>query len=99
MEILDEDGYPTEEFLTTIETWDWKNGFEALLDYALKGHIYPTYWEKEDREDHWLYSVSTGGWSGNEAILCALRANTMFWMQCWLQSKRGGHFQFSVKKT
>ena len=68
------------------------------MDFALSGHIYPTFWEKEDRENHWLYHVSTGGWSGNEEILSSLQNNSMFWLMCWMQSKRGGHYQFKVKK-
>jgi len=99
IEVFDDDGYPSEEFLNAIAEANYKEGFETILDRALSAHIYPHYWEKEDRGDHWLYYVSTGGWSGNEDIIAALQRNTMFWMVCWQQSKRGGHFQFRVRKA
>lgn len=98
-DILDDDGYPTEPFLTSIETWDYKRGFNQLLEFAMQGHIYPEYWQREKELDQDVWYIATGGWSGNEAILCALKSNTIFWLSCWYQSKRGGHFVFKVRKT
>lgn len=43
------------------------------------------------------YIFHTGGWSGNESLIAALRENMMFWMMCWYQSTAGGHFIFRVR--
>lgn len=98
MEIFDEDGYPTEEFLEEIRKWDYTKGFTSLLEFALKGHTYPTYWERLDSiDDKTTWNISTGGWSGNESIVYALMDNKMFWLCCWIQSRRGGHYIFETK--
>ena len=99
-EILDDDGYPTEEFLQSIVDWPWQDGFGPLLEHALKGHIYDTCWSCEPKgggKTEW--HISTGGWSGNESIITALRENYMFWMVCWVQSRRGGHYIFETKES
>lgn len=98
-DILDDDGYPTEEFLAHLENWDWRDGFDELLTEAMRGHIYPTFWEREEKEDGKIvWQISTGGWSGNESIIAALMGNRMFWMMCWVESRRGGHYIFECPK-
>lgn len=42
------------------------------------------------------YSISTGGWYANEALVEALQGNAAFWLVCWESSRRGGHFEFRV---
>jgi hypothetical protein len=49
-------------------------------------------WGQEGR----TYHVSTGGWSGNEEILSAMQDNLIFWMVCWQEHKRGGHYVFEL---
>lgn len=39
---------------------------------------------------------STGGWSGHEELISELEG-TWFWMFCWVQSRRGGHYIFEIK--
>ena len=92
-EVFGDDGYPTDEFLQSIVDWPWQDGFAALLEHALVGHIYPYYWSREGN----TWDISTGGWSGNESIIYALRENHMFWAMCWVQSRRGGHYIFETK--
>lgn len=41
-------------------------------------------------------SLSTGGWSGNEDIIEALKQNKYFYSFYWLQSRRGGHYIFEI---
>jgi hypothetical protein len=98
MEIFGDDGYPTEEFLQSIAEWDYKKGFNDLLEHAMQGHIYGNYWNREPEKDGKTeWHVSTGGWSGNESIIAALKDNQMFWMMCWVQSRRGGHYIFECR--
>ena len=97
-EIFDDDGYPTDEFLNSISGWHWEDGFNDLLAHAMHGHIYPTYRSEEvDEKGNHIWRISTGGWSGNESIINALKDNPMFWAMCWVQSRRGGHYIFEVK--
>jgi hypothetical protein len=97
IELLDDDGYPTDEFLEKIKTWDYKDGFDELLEFAMEGHIYPNYWSREKIDGKSVWKISTGGWSGNESIIQALKQNAIFWMVCWVQSRRGGHYIFECK--
>lgn len=88
--MLDEEGYPTEEFLEAIKKFDSieKDIFEFIKPYwkyANQG-----YWTQEVDS----YHLSTGGWSGNEEIIRALQDNFIFWSIWWQSSTRGGHFVF-----
>lgn len=46
-------------------------------------------------EPHFVLYMATGGWSGNEDIIGALK-NTFFWMRYWYSSVRGGGFTFLI---
>ena len=102
---LGDDGYPTEETLTEIRDWDCiARGNRELLDAIKPIWNYADFgfWHTEDAKDildsdvvH--YHISTGGWSGNEDIIYALKKNWLFWGMSWLQSRRGGHYIFEFK--
>ncbi|NBV27758.1 hypothetical protein EBS02_01895 [bacterium] len=99
---LDEDGYPTEEFLTSIEIWR-DRPFTELMDMIKPYWRFSDfgYWTQQAvlvKED-WImeYRLSAGGWSGNESIIRALQNNHIFWSLCWISSHRGGHYVFEVK--
>ena len=96
-EILDEDGYPTDEFLEVLRSWPHQKGFDELLQEAMKAHIYPSYWQREEDDGKAVWNISTGGWSGNESIIYALEDNDVFWFSCWVQSRRGGHYIFECR--
>jgi hypothetical protein len=93
---FDSDGYPTEETLECIRDWSY-NDFKGLMKYCQEAWRYEEYFKEFDTEIGFLYDVHTGGWSGNESIIGAMHDNTMFWMLCWEQSRRGGHYIFKVK--
>lgn len=95
--MLDKDGYPTEETLDKIREWDYKEGYHALMEFvkAIWRYADSGYWWQEENE----YTISTGGWSGNEDIIGSLMDNTMFWIMCWYSSKRGGHYVFEVREV
>ena len=84
--------YPTERQLTTIRKWDLtQKSVIDLLDF-----VQPL-WSYEDRfvRRHHTLRLSTGGWSGNEDIIGALRRNFLFWSMYWFKTQRGGHYWFN----
>lgn len=83
--------YPNEEELEKIKTWDC-NDFHGLMSFV------HALWELKSwgwSQDGDIYSISTGGWSGNEDLISALKQNMMFWMLYWQRSTRGGHYIFA----
>lgn len=88
--------YPTEEQLKTIREFDLiKKSVRELLDYIEPIWEYP---DRFVRRKHSFY-LSTGGWSGNESIIGALKQNSLFWSLYWLSSRRGGHFFFNDSRV
>lgn len=97
---FDRDGYPTEELLYYIQTLSptTNDPFE-IMEYI--NEIW--HWDnmgkwrfRNSREG--CFEISTGGWSGNEDIITALR-ESMFWTCYWHQSRAGGHYWFHIKKV
>lgn len=91
---LDADGYPEDDDIKAVEAWPYQDctGLLAFVESIWWPDGGAWGWTQEDR----TYNISTGGWSGNEEIIGALRANYMFWAICWQQSRRGGHYIFVV---
>lgn len=91
---MDINGYPEERELKEIHEWPYKD-FISLMEYVKERWRYTDdgFWRVEGNE----YHISTGGWSGNESIIGALKENLMFWSMCWMSSRRGGHYVFEVK--
>ena len=92
---MDKDGYPEEHELKKIAEWPYTD-FAGLMEYVKERWRYADdgYW----KQGRLYYSISTGGWSGNESIIGALMNNTMFWLCCWWSSRRGGHYKFKIRK-
>ena len=88
------DQYPTDDELEIIRTW--KENYKELMDYVC--HIW--HWSDMARKvgsNNWTFL--TGGWSGNEEIIEALKQNILFWTFCWESSVRGGHYKFEVPEN
>ena len=89
---------PVKVLLDYIESIWWMPswGFEMTErtdDYActdIKG--------KEHTHQYHVLNLSTGGWSGNEDIMVALKSNKWFHCFYWVQSRRGGHYIFEFDK-
>jgi hypothetical protein len=106
---MDEDGYPTEETLEKIRTWEIKTGkdWTAAFDYIESLWMYPEYFRKGKRRTRaWkggplerTYEISTGGWSGHESIISAMEENFMLWVPTWSNIRRGGHYTFRVAES
>lgn len=91
--------YPTDEELKTIKEWDiTKQDVFELVDF-----IHDIWWMPDwgftlkGKRVKTLY-LSTGGWSGNEDIIGAMKDNWLFWATYWEKSKRGGHYCFKIKR-
>lgn len=91
VELHDEDGYPTDDVLKMITNWP-PSDFRGLLAFVHSAWEWPERFEQEgDR-----YTLSTGGWSGNESLIDAMHSNRLFWLFCWQSSTRGGLFVFEL---
>lgn len=83
---FDADGYPTEETELAIKAWDVRDapGWMAYIREAWNHH-YGRMWEESG-----MLKMATGGWSGNESIIHAMRENHVLWALLWESSHRGG---------
>jgi len=97
--------YPTDEELDTIIKWTFDKEWRLLMEYIHKLWWAADWgWREEDTEDDihgpvHRYDISTGGWSGNESLISAMRENpNLFWSMCWVQSRRGGHYIFETRR-
>jgi hypothetical protein len=90
---FDKDGYPTDGFLDQVAAYDVIQGDPyELVNAVLEGWKWPEYVSMEKN----VLTLHTGGWSGNESIIQALRENQMFWILYWQESRRGGHYKFEL---
>lgn len=94
-------GYPSDATLKAIHVYSKDpKGWFALI----KSHWHNPEWGWEEQENApcpWdtkkigrLYSISTGGWSGNEDLISAMRENLFLWSPTWATARRGGHYTF-----
>lgn len=94
------DAYPTKDDEQRIINWPYDDRLPMM-------HFIESIWWMADWGWHWhtkvegeqrirVYEISTGGWSGNESLIAAMRDNVVFWSMCWQQSRRGGHYIFHV---
>jgi len=91
----DQDGYPTEEELEFIKNYDIVNSSLENMFVHIKS-IWR--WSNLVKFVDGRWYISTGGWSGNEDIIGAMKQNTTFWLLYWEQSRRGGHYIFSKQR-
>ena len=90
--IIDTDGYPTQEALLKVSRFDAVKDIDGFLN------LIRLLWSYPDRfvlRGNTLY-LSTGGWSGNENVIEAMKHNFFFFVahKKWL---RGGHYWFDIK--
>lgn len=84
--------YPTDEELSRVSAWPESDpaGWFAYI----KGLWWAADWGFSQSDAR--YSMSTGGWSGNESIISAMRENGALWGPCYLTCRRGGHYCFGI---
>jgi len=86
--------YPTDDELKKIEEWPYSDPM-GWFEFVENIWWMPDWGISKVRNR--LY-MSTGGWSGNEEIIGAMRKNFILWSQLWYSVRRGGHYIFIVKK-
>ncbi len=98
--MLDKDNYPDEDSLREIAKWDiLEKGVQGLLDLV----------EENTHFGDWSFDIKgkqvlrleyhTGGWSGNEDVISALKENLLFFPMFWKKTEAGGHYYFRISKT
>lgn len=97
---FDADGYPTDDTLEAIEKWSYQD-LAGCLDFCRAAWHWGEDWANEnvspaerevlmaDEGDRFA-RFATGGWSGNESIMSALKGNHMIRALAWRFSSRGG---------
>lgn len=104
-ELLDEDGYPTEFALWSIQSFDYSNpaGFFDLIEkiWYMKSfgfHREPLVDDANGKTNIGeKVFLSTAGWSGNESVIQAMQNNLILWQTTWKVSRIGGHYEFEYK--
>lgn len=93
-----ENNYPTPNELNKIKRWNILNDKEILvfLSYIEELWWMPDWGFKLKGKKVISLELHTGGWSGNEEIISALKSNFMFWGMFWQKSIRGGHYYFKI---
>jgi len=100
------DDYPTDDDLQRIREWSGDDD-RALLAFV-KSRWWAADWgwhEYDGVSDGMrgvhpmrVYLISTGGWSGNELLIDALKDSRSFlWWRSWYSHRRGGHYEFRVE--
>jgi len=100
---MDANGYPDDLELARIQAWP-REDYRGLMEFVHSLWRFTADKDYRDLAKEWgwtqgledRYQLSTGGWSGNESIIGALQLNTLFWLKCWQQSSRGGHYVFRI---
>ena len=87
--------YPSEAALTAIREWplDDPAGWFAFIRSIWWSADWG--WTTEEKASKTLHNVSTGGWSGNEEIIDAMRESVL-WGMTWRIHSVGGHYEFGV---
>ena len=95
-EELLEDGYPTDATLDRVRAWTGTYGDLFALVREIWRYRDAGFWHEDKHELETVFQISTAGWSGNESLIAALRANRGFWAFTWHSEQRGGHFIFNL---
>ena len=104
MKILDNEGYPTDEFLEYVKKYDCSDimTFLETIESAWAYSDWGFKLTKTYKGNHWqnkkqkTLQLHTAGWSGNESIIEALSSNFIFCSMYWWKTYRGGHYYFQI---
>lgn len=86
--------YPTEDELADLRDWPMQTPGECRAVLSATARLW---WPNPvDIDDNSEVTLVTGGWSGNEDLIVALRDNHVFWSLCWYSSNRAGVHVFRL---
>ena len=89
--VIDIDGYPTEETVDLLSTWQNFKYAKAAMQFALDA-LNKLPYATVKRESNYIY-IATGGWSGCEDITRAMKEN--IWIhRLLIASLTGGGYYF-----
>lgn len=89
--------YPTSYQLRAIKKWEGMNFLEFIeLVSSAWNHHYGLMRQEKTKTN---YYFATGGWSGNEEVIEAMRENKLFWYTCFYQHRTGGAYWFRRVKN
>lgn len=101
-ELLDKDGYPTDEYLKFIR--DFKENTMPIMDFIKlvcenwhHGDIGYSLYKCKGKHKFTLHTL---GWSGNEEIIREI-INNIYLTHCYMkyyQWRIGGHYYFEIKQ-
>ena len=97
--IIDEQGYPTNNYLKWIEFYDVsKHSLSNLMNVILGNWMHEksgyTLWG--EHKGYRVLELSTLGDPGNELVIKAMKDNLFIFPLYWLKEERGGHYWFSI---
>ena len=93
---LDDEQYPSDEFIDAIAHCKPED-YNFMLEKIEQHWRFANYFtKKKDEEGVIRIEMITGGWSGNESIIKALRKNSAWWACFWELSTRGGRHCFEI---
>jgi hypothetical protein len=96
MTTLDNDGYPTDEFLEYVKKFEPENIWEFIE--TLRSGWWMDDWGfilHRKYKGYRKLELHTGGWSGNEDTINALH-ESFFFNFYWRKTYVGGHYYFKI---
>jgi hypothetical protein len=101
--ILDDEGYPTDEFLQFIAEYKWD--VMPIMDFVnvlQDGWYFGDWGFKLSRKYKGIRKLQlhTGGWSGNETTINAILSNIYLthYLMRYVEWNMGGHYSFEIKE-
>lgn len=86
--------YPSDEVLEAIRNYkfDRINEADEFFNFIRNNWWIPEFGftRSVTKKGFVRYRLATGGWSGNESIIYAMKDNWLFWAFWWKSSSRGG---------
>ncbi len=91
--LQDSYGYPTDSFISLIENFDAFKRCSSLMQLIEENWaVVP--WVATANGTQTEFAVHTGGWSGNEQLIRAMKSNSDLWKEVFVSEQVGGHYVF-----
>lgn len=94
--VIDIDGYPTDETVEFLSSYKNFTDVKEAMDFALKA-LEKLPYATIKKENNYIY-IATGGWSGCEDILRAMKSNLYFSHLLIATLSGGGYYYVDLSK-